>query len=119
MTKEDVQFYSAHARALKETQQHKIDKFIEHGCIEYDKATKTFKCKPIPGYNSTTYDLTRDKLNGGFACNCQGFQKRKKDHEEGRNPDPPSCSHVGTLFEWLALRNRFYGWGQHDKEKKA
>lgn len=94
----EVQFYSAHARALNHTQQHKVNKFLEHNCIEY-AGNNTFICKPIPGYNKTTYELTKNDF-GGFDCNCQGFQKKLKQFGEG------SCSHEGTLFEYFARKRK-------------
>lgn len=89
----DVQFYSAHARELKRTQQEKILKFIEHRCIEYSPEMKCFLCHPIPGYNVTTYTVKRE--GKGFSCNCQGYQTKLKRGEEA------SCSHIGATFEFL------------------
>jgi hypothetical protein len=37
----------------------KAKKFIEYGCLDYSKESKTFFVKPLKGYNSTTYTLTQ------------------------------------------------------------
>jgi hypothetical protein len=81
----EVQYYSALEKELKHSQKEKAYKFMELGLIEYDKEKKAFVCKPIPGYNSTTYQLIplKEKLMLGdskidFECNCHGYQTRKK-----------------------------------------
>ena len=60
-------------------QQIKAEKFLEFNCIE--KTEKGFICKPIPGYNKSTYKLIDGK------CSCQ-FNKKY-----GKN-----CSHLLALF---------------------
>jgi len=97
---EDVQFYSAHARELLQSQQHKIRKFLQHRCIEY-VGNNTFICKEIPGYNKTCYKLTK-LLSGDFDCNCQGYMTRYN-----RGDKRPFCSHLGALYEYFA-RGRKY-----------
>lgn len=92
---DEVQYYSHHAQELKHTQQHKIDKFLEHGCIVYDNVEKCFKCLPIPGYNSRTYVLLNKTVDKSFICTCQGFVTALKKNGKG------SCSHVGALYEFL------------------
>ena len=42
--------------------------FLENDCIQLAGANK-FICKPIAGYNKTTYTINDDK------CNCQGYAK--------------------------------------------
>lgn len=65
---EDVQYFSHHAGELKHSQQHKIQKFIEHDCIQY-AGDGVFQCLPIPGYNTRTYCMTKG-TNGEFLCTC-------------------------------------------------
>ena len=114
--KNNVQFYSHHARELKHTQKHKVRKLLEHNCITYDMATHTFLCQPIPGYNrrQEPFRFYKETLGGRtvFLCPCQWCQKMLKEwHEEqdARGFDPdwlPSCSHCGALYELLCEMNR-------------
>lgn len=96
---EDVQFYSHHAQELKQSQQHKIEKFLEHDCIKYDSLEKVFYCGPIPGYNSRTYLIHNKTVDKSFCCTCQGFITQLKKTGHG------SCSHIGALYETLKRRN--------------
>lgn len=96
---QEVQFYSAHARDLLQTQQHKIKKFIEHNCIAY-AGNGVFICKPIPGYNKTTYEMMKGSTSE-FECNCQYFQSKKRKGESAY------CSHIGALFENFARRRKY------------
>jgi len=70
----------------------KAKKFVENNCIEYDKEKKCYICKPIKGYNSTTYHL----VNKGkeFECSCQFHQKTKR-----------MCSHILALYLQLKIWN--------------
>jgi len=70
----------------------KARKFIENNCIEYDKEKKCYLCKPIKGYNSTTYHLINK--NGEFECSCQFHQKTKR-----------MCSHILALYLQLKIWN--------------
>jgi len=97
---QSVQYYSHHAQELKQTQQNKINKFLEFDCIAYDNIDKVFVCKPIPGYNSRTYTLTNKTIDRSFICNCQGFLTSLRKTGKG------SCSHVGALHEWFSLNNK-------------
>ena len=94
-----VQIYSSTARELLQTQQHKIKKFIEHKCIEY-AGNGVFICKPIPGYNKTTYEMKQNE-KGDFECNCQYFQKYKKIGERR------FCSHLGALYEFFKRGKKY------------
>ena len=94
----NVQLYSHTARELKQTQQHKILKFIEHNCIEYDQTKKVFICKHIDGYNKTDYTLS--KVGGEWTCDCQHYVTAKKHGEEN-----PYCSHIGAVLESLKRKH--------------
>lgn len=114
MPDNDIQYYSSLEKELKHSQIHKAKKFIEFKLIEYDKESKGFICKPIPGYNFTTYKLTplKEKIAIGdskidFECDCQGFQTKKKKGET------PFCSHLLALHYWFDLRNREMGYGRY------
>lgn len=86
----EVQFYSEHVRALANTQQSKIKKFIAYRCIEY-VGGGVYICKPILNYNSTIYRMTK---NGeGWACTCQHYVMHGT-----------TCSHIGALYEFFALK---------------
>lgn len=50
-----------------------------------------YTVRPIPGYNSTTYRLTRCD-DGTFSCSCQGYSARGK------------CAHQTALR--ITLMNR-------------
>lgn len=93
---QEVQFYSQHANELKYSQQHKIQKFLENDCIVYS-GEGVFFCKPIKGYNKRTYVMLKG-VDGGFVCDCQGFQTSLK--KTGRG----SCSHIGALYESFARK---------------
>lgn len=93
------QYYSHHARELKQTQKYKISKFLEHKCIEY-AGDGMFICKPIKGYNKRTYELIKNK-EGEFECNCQYYVLGRRIGESR------FCSHLGVLYEYLK-RGRKY-----------
>ena len=101
---EEVQFYSVHAQELKQSQRHKILKFIEHNCVSWDREKRVFIVAHIPGYNKTDYEITKE--NGQFVCNCQYCNLRV------RKGETPSCSHIGAIYESLARDNRRRGVGK-------
>ena len=104
MSSKQVQFYSHTAQELLCTQQSKIKKFIDGGCISWDPGVGAFLCSPIVGYNTRTY--TMKKVGSGFECNCQFSVMRRKRGEPG------VCSHIGALYEWFNLRNKRKGVGK-------
>lgn len=111
---EDVQYYSSKEHELAQTQIHKAHKFLELGCIGYDQIEKCFYCKPINGYNSTTYKMRRDQNSEfGFCCDCQGFQTKMK----RAGPGAANCSHVLALHYWFDWRNRRNSWGPYGQQK--
>jgi hypothetical protein len=99
----DVQFYDAVDKHLVNSQRHKARKLFELDCVEYNSLTKSFICKPIAGYNHTTYTILRSKFSDRFECDCQGFQtKLKRDGWE-----EAICSHVAAVFLYLrAMHDR-------------
>lgn len=113
---QDVQYYSSMEKELKHSQVHKAHKLLELGCIEYDKERRLFVCKPIPGYNSTTYELVslssaeQVKLGDSsvsHSCSCQGYVTKQKRGET------PFCSHLLALHYYFDARNRQNGWGRY------
>ncbi|MDP2666405.1 MAG: hypothetical protein Q8P05_02815 [Candidatus Diapherotrites archaeon] len=110
----DIQYYSAMEKELRHSQVEKAYKLLEHDCIEYDHVRKRFICKPIRGYNSTTYIFERipKKIPIGESsisheCNCQGYQTKK------RKGETPFCSHLLALHYWFNQRNKSKGWGKY------
>ena len=101
----DIQYYSEHLRGLAHSQIEKSEKFLENGCLEYDKDSKTWKVNPIEGYNKTIHEISKE--NGAFVCSCQGCQTRLK---KGLNPN---CSHIGALYMFFERRNRAHGFGPY------
>jgi hypothetical protein len=96
-----VQLYSNTAKELAYSQQHKVMKLVEHGCIEYDSDSKCYWCNPIIGYNSTRYKIIsyNHELKAP-ECDCQGFQTKFRKWKENPQVNPmPNCSHVGALHE--------------------
>lgn len=91
---ENVQYYSHHAKECRNSQQHKIDKFLEHHCIQYDQEKKVYYCLPIEGYNKTTYTIR--KKDGELVCDCQYCQTKLRKGEDAM------CSHIGALYEFWA-----------------
>ena len=58
----------------------KARRFLENGCIDYDKEKKCYLCKPIKGYNKTTYEMRNwyhkdARATTGFNCTCQFYQR--------------------------------------------
>lgn len=110
-----VIYWSEHYKMLKGVKEGgairtKARKFVELGLIEYDKEDKCYLCKPIIGYNKTTYRLFWDKAHlkykgdgyGEFECSCQYNQTTFK-----------MCSHCLALYMQLKIWN----WNRRrDKE---
>ena len=79
-----VQSYDNKTQKLQLPYNYKVKKLLLLGCVV--KINPDYwQCRPIRGYNTTTYDLKRDN-SGGFKCNCQGFQKYN------------NCSHLKALL---------------------
>lgn len=72
---------------MDRTLEHKIKQILLHGCFHAVGLGK-YICRPIAGYNSSTYEL--DISTGYTTCNCQGFRKKKE------------CSHAEALRRYLA-----------------
>lgn len=79
----DVQCYNHILQKLEHPQKYKIEKILEHGCLKKVN-NDAYICRPIFGYNKTTYTLYR-RPDASWKCNCQGFNKRG------------SCSHQAAL----------------------
>lgn len=58
----------------------KAQKFLEFKCVKEN--LNGWAIMPIEGYNKTTH-----YINMSMECNCQGFNKKKKDEGKGY------CSH--------------------------
>ena len=66
----------------------KAQTFLENNCIQLAGADK-FICKPIEGYNKTTYQI--NDVIGEYRCNCQGYNKNG------------FCSHVLAVKQFVFI----------------
>lgn len=88
----------------------KAKRFLMEECIEYDKEKKCYLCKPIKGYNKTTYEMYPKA--GQFNCSCQFHNNVVM-----RRLDIPGlvCSHVLALKLFLKIWN----WNQYGPPKDS
>lgn len=98
LTEDNVVYYSEHYKALEaedngSSRQSKAKKFLKEKCIAWDPEHSCWLCKPILGYNNTTYHIKDDK-HGSFECSCQFNQKTGK-----------ICSHILALYLFLKIKN--------------
>lgn len=70
----------------------KIEKILSYGCLKKVTAI-AWVCRPIPGYNKTTYTLMKNLMSGNWSCNCQGYKQRK------------TCAHQRALLRLLGEAN--------------
>lgn len=113
LTPKNVIHYSEHYKRLEGTEgenaiKSKAKKFLKEGCIQYDPQGNKydefeqkgeyeghkFICKPIKGYNSTTYRMWQNKETKEFECSCQFHQTTKR-----------QCSHITALWLWIKIKN--------------
>ena len=117
LNSKNVIYWSEHYKKLKGTEhgnaiQTKARIFCKKGLIEYDPdgekyAERTpgdydghkFICKPIKGYNVTTYRMWNIKGTQNFECSCQFHQKTKL-----------QCSHVTAL--WMQIK--IWNWNRNN-----
>lgn len=78
----------------------KARRFLENECIEYDKEKKCYLCKPLKGYNKTTYEI-RSLPNQQFSCSCQFYNRVVL----RQNITNLICSHVCALKLMLKIWN--------------
>lgn len=78
-----LQCYDKDLEALQHPQEYKIRKILEYGSLQKIN-NDCYICRPIIGYNKTTYTLMRG-ISGAWRCDCQGYHKRG------------SCSHAAAL----------------------
>ncbi len=112
LTPKNIVYWSSHYKKLvveggESAIGTKALKFIELGCIDYFKdpiepANNCYICKPIEGYNKTTYKMKWSKLNNEFECNCQFHQTTKR-----------MCSHILGLYMQLKI------WNHNKKNMKG
>lgn len=92
VTTADLCRWDAESKTLLGSQKTKARRFNQLKLIQYEGQGK-FVCKPIRGYNSTTYTMQKDQA-GNWVCNCQWSVKN----------DGASCSHIQAL--WLHFRQK-------------
>jgi len=73
-------------QVLTSDQKAKAQKFIDNDCIVFDG--KDYWCKPILGYNKTSYTIKL--INGEWKCNCQWNTTKHR-----------LCSHILAVFLWI------------------
>ena len=111
-TKDNVIKWSTHYKALTGTEhgkgiQTKAKRFIDRNCIEYvnkENGGPYYICKPIIGYNSTTYKIK--SFGGKFTCDCQFYNKVCI-----KNPGL-ICSHVLATYLQIKI------WNSERKKQK-
>jgi len=97
----NVMFWHPESRKLVELKQNgdkkaatiltKSQKFLENDCIEetgVSGVNKRWICKPIEGYNKTTYAILFNGTKDLWICNCQGFDRSG------------FCSHQLAVKQW-------------------
>jgi hypothetical protein len=85
-----IQSYDHENQRLAHSQSYKVRRILENHCLEQVNEN-LWVCKPIEGYNSRTYKLSRVFVWEKFSCNCQGFNKKG------------ICSHVVALQKYIKL----------------
>ena len=89
---EDLCYYDHIKKTLKGSQKSKALKFNRLKLLEY-VGHGNFICKPIKGYNKSTYTL--GKCEGEWTCNCQWYVKNRG-----------ICSHIIALFLYFETRGK-------------
>lgn len=108
-TKENVCYWSSTWKKLvvdggESAMGAKAKKFLKNDCIEYYKDDfnsdlNCFLCKPLKGYNKTTYKIKWNKEIHDLECNCQYYQTKLKLNQT------PRCSHYIAVKLFLKILN--------------
>ena len=69
-----IQHFDVRTGSLDHSIARKVKKIISHGCL-HKVNNDAYICRPIIGYNKTTYTLLRMQT-GMFRCDCQGYRRR-------------------------------------------
>ena len=81
----------------------KARKFLLNNCIDQISDT-TWICKPIKDYNKTDhYIISTDR---GLTCDCQGYNKKRKDFDEGKSSEIPICSHIVSVKQFCFIKEK-------------
>lgn len=74
-----LQWWNETEKRLGEKLDKKVKELVNLELIDPapPEAPHAYVVRPIPGYNSTTYRLTRCD-DGTFSCSCQGYAARGK-----------------------------------------
>ncbi len=81
----------------------KARKFLQNNCINKLNDTRWI-CMPIKNYNSTEHFI--DLKEKGFVCDCQGFNKKEKDYDEGNSSIKPICSHIVAVKQYCFIKEK-------------
>ena len=87
-----IQKWDVNLQELSRNVRHKVNCFIKHNCI-HKVNNNTFRCDPIPNYNSNTYTILIFK-NNYFTCTCQHSNWDKK----------TPCSHIQAVKLYLNMQ---------------
>jgi len=109
---QNVIYWSEHYKSLQGVKngtaiQTKALKFLQEKCIEYqkdeyDSSKSCYICKPIEGYNKTTYHIKWDKEIKDFKCSCQFNVTTGK-----------MCSHILALY----LQLKIWNWNKRNENR--
>lgn len=109
--KQKVMYYDHIKQKLEGAMIDKAIKFFNAECIKpvYDGLNELigYECRPLNGYNTRTYSLRAHPVFG-WACNCQGFNKKEAQFNEGKI-DYVICSHVIALSIYLKDKRKKEG----------
>lgn len=81
----------------------KARKFLKNNSVEQIDNTNWI-IRPIKDYNKTEHNIVSTEK--GFTCDCQGFNKKKKDFDEGQSSIIPICSHILTIKQFCFLESK-------------
>lgn len=86
-------YYDAYLKQLTGSIISKARKFNKLKCIVPTEDDR-FLCKPVAGYNKTTYTITFNPATGNGSCSCQ------HNEVEGK-----TCSHIAGVALFLKLKH--------------
>tara|TARA_Y100000310_G_scaffold15342_1_gene15406 strand:+ start:5725 stop:6126 length:402 start_codon:yes stop_codon:yes gene_type:complete len=112
VTPNTVMYWEETSKALKGMQDEgdkkarpllvKAKKFLISNCIQQQSLT-SWICKSIKDYNKTDHQVR--SIEKGFECDCQGYNQKLKDLEEGRSDVKPICSHILAVKQFIFIEN--------------
>lgn len=103
----NIKFWEETTKELIKNKEHslvnKAKTFLDNSCImQIDNSN--WKCNPLEGYNTKTYEIRSTKE--GLSCNCQGFKKKLLEFNLGKQDIKPLCSHIVAVKQFCFLEQR-------------